>query len=110
MKIYLIFMTFNEYTKFICKYTINGFFICNFVILGGLTVQCSKGYNSGSIWNFQKILSGSERCIFPYGNLLFGAIAARGSEGDNVPVSLYALTYNLINAYDICLLKEEFKF
>ena len=35
MKIYLIFMTFNEYTKFICKYTINGFFICNFVILEG---------------------------------------------------------------------------
>ena len=56
----------------------------------GLTVQCSKGYNSGSNLNFQKILSDSERCIFPllstslcqtYGNLPFGAIAARGSEG-----------------------------
>ena len=35
MKIYLIFMTFKEYTKFIYKYTINGFFICNFVILVG---------------------------------------------------------------------------
>ena len=52
----------------------------------GLTVQCSKGYNSGSNWNFQKIRSDSERCIFPlllpfHGNLPYGAIAARGSEG-----------------------------
>ena len=34
MKIYLIVMSFNEYTKFICKYTINGFFICNFYFGG----------------------------------------------------------------------------
>ena len=51
----------------------------------GLIVQSSKGYNSGSNWSFHQILPDSERCIFPlllhpYGNLPFGAIAARGSE------------------------------
>ena len=31
----------------------------------GLTVVCSKDYNSGSNWNFQEILSDSERYISP---------------------------------------------
>ena len=34
------------------------------LFLRGLKVQCSKGYNPGSNWNFQKILSDSERYIF----------------------------------------------
>ena len=70
-------------------YSNTPFMVSSFAILlfwRGLTVQCSKGYNSGSNWNFQKILSDSERCIFPllstsYGNLPFGAITAHGSEG-----------------------------
>ena len=61
-----------------------------------LTVHCSIGYNSGSNWNFQKILSDSERCIslfyyHSYGNLLFGAIAARGSEGVTKNAKWYSL-------------------
>ena len=71
--------------------------VSSFAILSfwtGLTVQCSKGYNSGSIWNFQKILSDSERCIFPllltsYSKLTFGAMATRGSEGVIIIDNMY---------------------
>ena len=49
----------NENTPLmVSSFTISSFW-------SGLTVLCSKDYNSGSNWNFQKILSDSERCIFP---------------------------------------------